>query len=288
MTKVVAIQYPSGGFGHFVHVVLSSFCDNIEGQAQQYKFGPSGNSHDYPMALPKYLNTQFKIDEYHQTLKLLSNEYATILVDAGIENDSDEFKKFINPYLSIRICYDDWAWPLLSKMFYTRCLGIQKKNDPGIENWIMPEDNKWYDPQVTWAIREKYFLYLRDHEFRYKWRPATGYATLPLKEILNYNSFYTILNQWFNVNKFEDFYKQWHNTNKEQFAFYFDCLHIINCVENKQSLDLSNIDDLFVQAVVYYYIWIKYNFEVPHNDYSNWFTNTDDIVTMLTNHGVTV
>ena len=41
----------------------------------------------------------------------------------------------------------------------------------------------------------------------------------------------------------------------------------------------------FINAVLTLY---SKDFEVPHNDYSNWFTNTDDIVTMLTNHGVTV
>ena len=59
-------------------------------------------------------------------------------------------------------------------------------------------------------------------------------------------------------------------------------------VKNKKSAELTTITDIWTQSVVYYYIWLEFGVEVPHNDYSDWFTNTDDIVKMLNKLGVTV
>ena len=65
-------------------------------------------------------------------------------------------------------------------------------------------------------------------------------------------------------------------------------MKVLSCVITKQSDDLTHITDIWSQAVIYYYIWLKYNVEVPHNDYANWFTNTKEIVTMLRDNGVEV
>jgi hypothetical protein len=44
------------------------------------------------------------------------------------------------------------------------------------------------------------------------------------------------------------------------------------------SSDLTHITDIWTQAVVYYYIWLEFGIEVPHNDFANFFTNTDQII----------
>jgi hypothetical protein len=120
------------------------------------------------------------------------------------------------------------------------------------------------------------------------WRPDNGCITLPIEKILNYQDLKTTLNQWFEVKEFEEFYKSWYHSNNTHFNFYFDCLDIINCLDTNFSKDLRGVTDIWTQAVVYYYIWLKFNIEVPHNDYSNWFTNTSDIVTMLKEQGVDI
>ena len=291
MKKVVAIQYPSGGFGHTIHVILTMFGRNFAGVPTDYAFGIGGNSHHFPELLPKMNNVaDYKTVLFHQALeKIDDNKNVTVLIDCGITDDTLNFKKHISYDFVIRICYDDWAWPLLAKLFYTRCMAAVDSKKYTLIDFISPDEMHWATSVTeNWAVREKYFLYLKDHHFRYCWRPADGCVTLPIEKILNYKSLHSALNHWFDVGEFEDFHKKWNNANNEHFSFYFDCLDIMDCVESRKSRDLTGINDFFSQAVVYYYIWIKYNFEVPHNDYSNWFTNTTDIVKMLADHGVII
>ena len=63
---------------------------------------------------------------------------------------------------------------------------------------------------------------------------------------------------------------------------------IIKNIKSNKDVDLTMITDVWTQAVVYYYIWLEFHVEVPHNDYSNWFTNTEEVAIMLNNHGVIV
>jgi hypothetical protein len=291
MKQVVSIQYPSGGFGHTIHVILSMFGKNFACNPLDHKFGIAGDSHQFPELLPKMFNVnEYNVEKFCVMLdQVENNKNVTILIDSGISDDTVDFKKIIHPHFSIRICYDDWSWPLLAKMFYTRCMSAVDSKKYQLIDFINPDHDKWpSNESEDWAVREKYFLYLRDHPFRHCWRPVAGCVSLPVEQILNYTSLHITLNQWFNVVEFEDFYKKWYSVNKEHFDFHFACKKIIDQIEFNQLVDLSNINDLFDQAVINYYIWLKYNFEVPHNDYAEWFTNTKDITIMLKKYGVSI
>jgi hypothetical protein len=52
---------------------------------------------------------------------------------------------------------------------------------------------------------------------------------------------------------------------------------IVNQINNNESFDLSSIKDLWTQAVVYYFLWLEFEKEVPHNDYNDFFKDTDQI-----------
>lgn len=287
MTKVVSIQYPSGGFGHFTHVILSAFCKNFSGKIINYDFGPGGDSHAYPLMLPKYFKAKdYNQKKYNKQLSLITSEYATVLIDSGIEDDSADFRQFISPDVSIRICYNDWSWPLIAKMFYTRCMAAVENAPQTIDHWIAPDQGKWKNLSEPWAIREKFFLYLRDHSFRYTWRANESMLNIPIETFLSYKTLYHTLSQIFNMSDFDSMYDNWYQTNYQHFKFYLDAQDVIKNLHN--SKDISHIQDCFTQALIYYYIWIQYQFEVPHNDYAEWFANTDDIVKMLVDHKVIV
>jgi hypothetical protein len=287
MTKVVSIQYPSGGFGHFIHVILSKYGCGFSGQQIKYNFGVGGDSHAYPVLLPKYFTTNYDINAYTQYLNNIDSEFVTVLIDSGIENDSNEFRKFIKSYWSIRICYDDWSWPLLAKMFYTRCMSAVNAQPQHLSQWISPSENQWPDIDADWAKREKFFLYLRDHTFRNNWRAdSDSDLNLPITHLLDYNLLHNSLNSLIEVDDFDEFYRQWYDANQEHFDFYLKANEIISQLDN--NMDISDVSDLYTQAVVYYYIWLKFKFEIPHNDYAKWFTNTKEIVTMLKDHGVNI
>lgn len=287
MTKIVSVQYPSGGFGHFMHVILSTHCKKFNGKKINYKFGPGGDSHNYPVGLPKYhkLST-FNKTTYQQCLNNITSEYSTVLIDSGIDNDSNEFQQIIIPNISIRVCYNDWTWPLLARMFYTRCMSAVNGTEQNINQWIFPLSTEWECHDAAWAKREKFFLYLRDHEFRYSWRENHSTLNIPIDYILDYSLLKTSLEQFFVLDDFDILYQHWYQTNYKHFKFFLDAKFVWDNLHNR--VDLSHITDLFTQSLVYYYIWLKYNIETPHNDYHEWFTNTKDIIEMLNNQGVEV
>lgn len=287
MTNVVSIQYPSGGFGHFTHVILSVYGKGFSGNITDYNFGPGGDSHAYPVDLPKYLQAEsYSQDFYNSQLSQVTSQYSTVLIDSGIDNDSSNFRKFITPDISIRICYNDWSWPMLAQMFYTRCMAAVKGSQQEISQWIRPDQGKWDNLTEPWVIREKFFLYLRDHSFRHTWRPGDVTLNISVDRFLSYTTLYDSLTNCFEVSNFESFYNNWYQKNHKHFKSYLDAQYVIKNLHN--NVDISHINDLWTQAVVYYYIWLQYNVEVPHNDYSDWFTSTDDIVTMLKNQGVII
>jgi hypothetical protein len=81
------------------------------------------------------------------------------------------------------------------------------------------------------------------------------------------------------IDDFELFWQQWKCANQQ----YFDPVLTAQKILNE---DFELVTDIWTQAVVYYQIWCRYGIEVPHNEYSNWFTSRDDIVKLLHDHGV--
>lgn len=284
MKRILSIQYPSGGFGHFINIVISKFGTNFFASDQNTKFGVGGHSHSFQLALPKYFN----IDNYDQAeldqklASIPSHLHCTLLVDSGIDNDSQEYTKIIDS-TRLRITYDDWSWPLLAKMFYTRCMAAVLGHTTSVSDFIKV-DARWTSSE-SWAVREKYFLYLRDHHFRQSWREhASCEFNLAIDKILNYDLLLPELGKITPISDFKNFYNEWYDTNNQHFAFYHQARQIVqNIGQINQSL--SDVVDVFTQACVYYYIWLQFRIEVPHNDYSNWFENTNQIVTMLQNQG---
>jgi hypothetical protein len=134
---------------------------------------------------------------------------------------------------------------------------------------------------ANWAVREKYFLFLRDHELRAAWRPTDDFI-VHVDDLFDYSQFYNALESCgVELNNFETTWNQWRSAN----SLYIDPVQtaqgVINNTKQKVNQDLSNITDLWTQAVIYYFIWLEFGIEVPHNDYADWFTNTNDIAIML-------
>lgn len=291
MTKVVSIQYPSGSFGHLIHTLLSSYSPQFYGEPLNYTFGHGGDSHQYPLFLPKYIEpVTFNTVDYTNCLKQYQgqSEFISILIDSGIDNDSDEFVNYINPDIRLKVNYNKWSWPIAGKLFYTRCMSAVLNKPTELNEFISPDIFKWNNVTEEWAIREKYFLFLRDHAFNQAWQLHDSELSIPLIDILDYNSLFKRLSMYFTITEFKEFYNNWQATNYRHYGFYNEVTDIWDKIKNKIPYSLSGVSDLFTQAVIYYFIWLEYGVEVPHNDYSHWFTNTDEIVTMLNKCGATV
>jgi hypothetical protein len=147
-------------------------------------------------------------------------------------------------------------------------------------------DDVWTCNDI-WARREKYFLFLRDHSLRSAWRIDNSYKYIDIGSMLSYDQFKNCLQSLgIETDDFRHLWTEWNYSNHVYLEPIAIAHQVINSVKNNLDSDIRYIEDVWTQSVIYYYIWLEYNFEVPHNDYSNWFTNTKEIVIMLNKYGV--
>jgi hypothetical protein len=236
-------------------------------------FSSTGDSHSLDLVVPKYFH-----ESWPGGIEFLTSKNYCVLIDNGINNESEQFKSTFPDSTVIKICYSDRTWPVVARTMIDKAMLSSIQQQLLVDEWNTDE---------PWARREKYFLYLRDHELRHAWKHTTGPA-LYVDDMLTYQHLFGLLNSFTSVEHFDKLWAKWRSANSKYIDPIKVAQDVIALVERRQSGDITYITNLWTQAVVYYYIWITYGVEVPHNDYSNWFTNTDDIVTMLANHGVIV
>ena len=272
---IFCVWYPSGGFGHFINAILSLHGKNFVRPKTQLKFSNNGNSHNLDLVVPKYFH-----DRWPYEFKFDKNKNYSVLIDNGINNESEQFKSVFPTARTIKICYTDYTWPIVAYAMIGKSMDSTLEHELPIDRW---------NTQDSWARREKYFLFLRDHQLRSAWRPNSIDFGLKIDNMIEYTDLLSTLESYgIELDSFSDIWEQWQAANQKYIAPMQDAKTIINCVKNNVSFDLGYITDGWNQAVIYYYIWLEFGVEVPHNDYSNWFTTTQEIVTMLNKHGVLV
>lgn len=272
---IYCVWYPSGGFGHFVNAVLSLHGKNFVRPKKSLEFSNNGDSHLLDLVAPKYLH-----ECWPGGIEFDDSKNYSVLIDNGINNESVKFKSVLPSAEIIKICYSDCSWPIIARTSIEKAMNSNLNKELPTDAW---------DTNEPWAQREKYFLYLRDHEQRHKWKDDTwGQYAIDLEHICDYKKLFNELNKIVSVKNFKELWTQWRSANDTYISPVEISQQIIEQVKNKQSQDLSHISDLWTQAVLYYFIHLKFDIEVPHNDYSNWFTSTDEIIKMLEDHGVCI
>ena len=274
-SNIYCIWYPSGGFGHFVNAVLTLHGKNFVRPKKTLEFSPTGDSHGLDLVVPKYFH-----ECWPGGLDFLNDRNYCVLVDNGINNESDAFKAMFPAANIIKICYWDRSWPVVARTMIDKAMQSSIKKQLPVDQW---------DTDEPWTRREKYFLYLRDHPLRHAWQTTMPETELDVSELYeDYEACHNNINNFVTTEDFYDLWKEWRRAN----ARYIDPVkiadYVLFCVATDTFEDLTYITDIWTQSVVYYYIWLKYKIEVPHNDYSNWFTNTKNIVKMLNDHGVKI
>jgi hypothetical protein len=275
-SKVCCVWYPAGGFGHFVNSILTLYGHGfVRPDNKKFNFSDTGNSHSLELVAPKYYNDP---DEY--TFLFEQDGIYSILIDNGNNNETKKFLNyFVDPQI-IKICYSDYSWPIIARTM------IEKGMRVGFDQEVNIDPDAWPTTE-NWALREKYFLFLRDNYLRSWWREDIDYNNLLIEDLLDYKTFRQKLDKFgITTESFEELWTGWADANKKYLEPYKIACGILNSIDKKEYYSLTNINDIWTQAVVYYYIWLKYGFEVPHNDYANWFTNTKDISIMLDKYGV--
>lgn len=272
---IYCVWYPSGGFGHFINAILSLHGKNFVRPKKQLAFSNNGNSHDLDLVVPKYLH-----GAWTGTFEFEDKKNYSVLIDNGINDENKQFRFVFPNSTIIKICYTDYTWPVVARTMIDKAMESSLERELPIAVW---------DTQDLWARREKYFLFLRDHALRSAWKPNGIDFTLKIDDMIEYADLLIALGSCgIKLDSFNNIWKQWQAANQKYITPIHDAKTIINCVKNNVSFDLEHIIDVWNQAVIYYYIWLEFGIEVPHNNYSNWFANTQEIVIMLNKHGVLV
>lgn len=263
---IYCVWYPSGGFGHFVNAILSVYGENFERPKGVLKFSSSGDSHDLDLVVPKYYKHHW-LGNY----KFDANKNYSVLVDNGINDETDSFKSVFPTATVIKICYDQWHWPIVAgTLIYKAMKSTTEKQLPTTE-WSVDE---------PWARREKYFLFLKDHVLKNAWRPSNDNSIL-IEHMLDYNKFYKELSKFAILKPFESVWLQWKLANSKYIVPVETAAIAMEHIELNRRYNLRQVTDIWEQAIIYYFFYCKFGIEVPHNDFANWIDSTDELRALL-------
>jgi hypothetical protein len=265
---IYCVWYPSGGFGHFINAILTLHGHNFVRPNKSLKFSVDGNSHNLDLVVPKYYK-----NNWPGGVEFVESKNYCVLVDNGIDNESTQFKLQFPDSTVIKICYSDHSWPVIARTM------IEKAMHSSIDIQL-PIGNDWHTDEL-WARREKYFLFLRDHAFRGAWQAGNEKSIDVNKIYSDYNECFAIINSVVKTEHFADVWTQWRKANAKYVDPVITARSVLDCVASNASSDLTHIDDVWTQAIIYYYVWLEYGVEVPHNDFADFFTNTDQILELV-------
>jgi hypothetical protein len=263
---IYCVWYPSGGFGHFINGILTLHGKEFKRPiSNKIKFSQTGDSHNLDLVAPKYTSNTI---DYHYNFEPQYNY--SVLVDLGIDSNSRDFMQWFPESKIIKMCYTDTSWPVVAKTMIDKAM----KSTVEVELAVELTD--------LWAQREKYFLFLRDHSFRWAWRSEPDVACVFVDSLPDYTRLKIMIESAGpELSEFKDLWSQWYTHNKKYFTPVDLAKQVINKIDCQENIDLTNVTDLWTQAVIYYFIWLKFDKEVPHNDFENFFKDTNQIRTWL-------
>jgi hypothetical protein len=260
---IYCVWYPSGGFGHFINAILNLHGKNFARPTNKIKFSHTGDLHALELPAPKYYNDPKNYNfNFDQSLNY------SVLIDNGINNEGERFKTIFPTAHTIKLCYDNVSWPIVAKTM------IDKAMRSKIEEQLVVDCDKW-DVNEPWVVREKYFLFLRDHTLRQAWRPSSGATNVLVNDMLNYTQLHNrLLISGVKLDDFESLHLSWQAANKQYVDPVKNSQLVIESIKNNVDVSLDHISTLWDQAVLYYFLWITFEREVSHNDYANFFSST--------------
>lgn len=268
LSNVLCIWYPSGGFGHFINAILCLHAPGFVHTQNHIEFSDIGDSHQFDLILPKWHHNPSD----YRLPPLQEHQRYTVLIDNGIDDQNSHYRAVFRDSPTLKICYDDFSWPVVAKTMIVKAMRVDLANEVAV-------DQHCWNSNQNWAKREKYFLYLRDHDFRHKWRPDPDCHNIALNDLMQYETMMNRLTQFGIGDSFYQDWQRWFSANREYLEPILRAHRIIaRAPEHNECLrDLS----LWDQAVINYYVWLAYGVEIPANDYADWFTNSSQIYDLV-------
>jgi hypothetical protein len=270
VSNIYCLWYPTGGFGHWLAAVISLRAHGFARPTGPIEFSPTGDTHATPLVAPKYC-----CDPDHYEFDFDPAYRYVVLIDNGITNENTKFlTRFPNANV-IRVCYDNQTWPIIASTMLNKVMG-------GLDEILCPEPDRW-PVADDWARREKYFLFLRDHDLRHQWRPSQRNRTFFVNDLLDHRSILSRLrdNFYIDIDDISDLWQQWRTANAEYVDPVVKAKDIMYQLRNNGHYDLHTVKDIWTQSVINYFIWLEYGVEVPANDYSDWFQDWRSLCQLL-------
>jgi hypothetical protein len=288
--NLLLINYPSGGYGFYLTRLINTFITNVVKTPDDFLFDSVGTSHPLPLVAGSIYfdqnQTLISVSDQYQ-FDIARQKYVLIPYCTGIQ--SDDVTALINTFTNakiIRLYYNDDTWPLV----FQNC--IIKAALETLETAV-EFNSVAFGSSDDWAKRENFFLLLKNHHYRHMWNQCD------LPQFLNIDIVSLLTDPETCLRSIANFidgtivdldllpvrHQQFLDSNLNTVGH----LKILDIVKNiKLDQNLNHIDHLYQQAVLNFYLQLRYNFEVPPNDYSDWFTNTADIVKMLEDHNIAI
>ena len=270
---IYCVWYPSGGFGHYIGAVLSSYGDNFTRPNKELAFSRNGNSHNITPAAAKWQNDP---DNYDYTFDPEINH--CVLVDNGISSQSKKFRSSIPNPTVLKITYNDWSFPIIAHTMVVKAIRSS------LEEYCL---KNIYWTKQDWGKRQKYFYFLKQHDCHNLWNPDEDCINIDIADIINYNTFKSKLESaGVELEDFSVTHREWYAANEPYIKPALQAQEVIEYIERGENFDLTHITDLWTQAIINYYIWLKYNVEVKHHTLVTFFRNTNEIRQFLISEGV--
>jgi hypothetical protein len=290
--NLLFIHYPSGGYGFYLTRLMNRYLNGVVKVNDKFEFDALGTSHLLPLVyghlhFNEHKNFDLSSSDpiYHDSIH--QGNYVLIPCCPGINDDmmSDTMKDYPNSKF-VRLWYDDRTWPLV---FFNAIVKAMK----GDINRDVHFDEKQFGSSEEWARRENFSLLLDSHCLRQEWKPNTH------DRVHNVNIFSLLIDPASCLSDIANFLEVSTTTPQdlgEKHQDFLQCnpatvlhLKILDTVEHlnrEQTLDW--VEDLYWQGVINFYVEQKYDVLIPYNTYSNWFTDTAEIVTMAKNQGIKI
>jgi hypothetical protein len=275
--QALLIHYPSGGFGHFMNVLLSVCSRSFYVANRAVEFSPSGDSHAFELSAKKWTHDQTDYVFSPADWATGQDLRHIVLVDLGINNDCHRTvrKQFPKNQL-VRMCIDPAARSIINQ---TCLFKAQKQTE---FNFVH---------QHAWQQREeisKQYHYCDANSEYYlnKFQPiADDCYTLNLPISWLFFSFELLLTNLetflgiiVNRTSATVLHQQFLKNNQCYAQANIWAQTVLDSLESEQHVSLADCTNIHDQGFVNYTIEKQFSLEeIPPYDYQDWFTNTQQI-----------
>lgn len=280
--QALLIQYPSGGFGHFIYGLITTCTSGVFCRADiDLQISKSGDSHALQLSVDKWIglspNFEFVISDWAKD----SPKTHVLLVDSSISNN--EFTTVRQRFPSnpiIRMCIDYRAMPIVHQTCEHKAGGA---TDLDVYSAVTWESREMVSLRYHYADQHPSEFYLRN------FKPVVDHNTIniPISWVAyNFELLLDTLEKFidtkFDRKKTSKIHEEFVNANKKYFMGPIWAERIIESLYTGSNISLTDCTSFYDQGYVNYRIEREFNLkEIPPYTFRDWFKDTDEIRKML-------